>query len=108
MNIQEEWNCISRKKEDLGTFSAGNIQSNHICDHGTSDPACDPLPELSVAAGNMYFTCMAGFVGLSAVVVIYIINKKQNPVLSALLDHSVLGVSGVGALFYLFQESSNT
>ena len=90
MNIQEEWELHKPKKKTWGRFL-------RVIFGRTTFVITALLIQLVILCLSFQwlrehvFYLYGGFVGLSAVVVIYIINKNQNPSYQL----SCIGVSGV-------------
>ena len=104
MNIQEEWELHKPKKKTWGRFL-------RVIFGRTTFVITALLIQLVILCLSFQwlrehvFYLYGGFVGLSAVVVIYIINKNQNPSYQLSWIIPVLVFPVFGALFYLFVET---
>ena len=104
MNIQEEWELHKPKKKTWGRFL-------RVIFGRTTFVITALLIQLVILCLSFQwlrehvFYLYGGFVGLSAVVVIYIINKNQNPSYQLFWIIPVLVFPVFGALFYLFVET---
>ena len=104
MNIQEEWELYKPKKKTWGRFL-------RVIFGRTTFVITALLIQLVILCLSFQwlrehvFYLYGGFVGLSAVVVIYIINKNQNPSYQLSWIIPVLVFPVFGALFYLFVEA---
>ena len=104
MNIQEEWELYKPKKKTWGRFL-------RVIFGRTTFVITALLIQLVILCLSFQwlrehvFYLYGGFVGLSAVVVIYIINKNQNPSYQLSWIIPVLVFPVFGALFYLFVET---
>ena len=103
MNIQEEWELHKPKKKTWGRFL-------RVIFGRTTFVITALLIQLVILCLSFQwlrehvFYLYGGFVGLSAVVVIYIINKNQNPSYQLSWIIPVLVFPVFGALFYLFVD----
>ena len=104
MNIQEEWELHKPKKKTWGRFL-------RVIFGRTTFVITALLIQLVILCLSFQwlrehvFYLYGCFVGLSAVVVIYIINKNQNPSYQLSWIIPVLVFPVFGALFYLFVET---
>ena len=104
MNIQEEWGLHKPKKKTWGRLL-------RVVFGRTAFVITALLIQFIILMYSFQwlrehvFYLYGGFVGLSAVVVIYIINKNQNPSYQLSWIIPVLVFPVFGALFYLFVET---
>ena len=104
MNIQEEWELHKPKKKTWGRLL-------RVVFGRTAFVITALLIQFIILMYSFQwlrehvFYLYGGFVGLSAVVVIYIINKNQNPSYQLSWIIPVLVFPVFGALFYLFVET---
>ena len=104
MNIQEEWELHKPKKKTWGRLL-------RVIFGRTAFVITALLIQFIILMYSFQwlrehvFYLYGGFVGLSAVVVIYIINKNQNPSYQLSWIIPVLVFPVFGALFYLFVET---
>ena len=104
MNIQEEWELHKPKKKTWGRFLRVIFGRTTFVITALLIQFITLLYSFQWLSEHVFYL-YGGFVGLSAVVVIYIINKNQNPSYQLSWIIPVLVFPVFGALFYLFVEA---